>query len=121
MKVRIQHPQVHERTDRGGSYWFFRYWDDVLQADGTTKAVRKFHVVGPSENRLAKKHAEVERDKFLAKINKTTVQEKVADGLALLSKMVENNYIQFPSALSAMPFVSLPTAEYRIFGPAGTR
>src|ERR1019366_4103764 len=57
LKVRIQHPEVHERADRGGSYWYFRYWDDVLQADGTMQAVRKFQVLGPSkgENRLAKK------------------------------------------------------------------
>src|SRR2546422_1950868 len=90
LKVRIQHPGVHERTDRGGSYWYFRYWDDVLQPDGTTKAMRKFQAVGPSkgENRLSKKQAEVERDKFLATINKPTIQEKVADGLILLSKMV---------------------------------
>ena len=91
VKVRIQHPRVHERTDRRGSYWFFRYWDDVLQPDGTTKAVRKFHVLGASkgDNRITKKQAEVGRDKFLAKINKPTVQEKVADGLVLFSKMVE--------------------------------
>ncbi len=59
--------------------------------DGTTKAIRKFHTVGPSkgDNRLSKKQAEVERDKFLATINKPTIQEKVADGLALFSKMVE--------------------------------
>src|SRR3954462_9158433 len=83
LKVRIQHPGVHERTDRRGSYWYFRYWDDVLRPDGTTKAIRKFHVVGPSkgENRLSKKKAEVERDKFLVKINKPTIQEKAADGL----------------------------------------
>src|SRR5436309_247744 len=43
LKIRIQHPGVHERTDRGGSYWFFRYWEDLLQADGTTKAIRKFN------------------------------------------------------------------------------
>jgi integrase len=91
LKVRIQHPGVHERTDRGGSYWYFRYWDDVLQPEGTTKAIRRFHVIGPSngENRLSKKKAEVERDKFLAKINKPTIQEKVADGLVLLAKMVD--------------------------------
>ena len=91
LKIRIQHPGVHERTDRGGSYWYFRYWEDVLQKDGTTKAIRKFHTVGPSkgETRLSKKQAEVERDKFLATINKPTIQEKVADGLALFSKMVE--------------------------------
>ena len=91
LKIRIQHPGVHERTDRGGSYWYFRYWEDVLQADGTTKAIRKFHTVGPSkgDTKLSKKQAEVARDKFVATINRPTIQEKVADGLALFSKMVE--------------------------------
>lgn len=91
LKVRIQHPGVHERTDRRGSYWYFRYWDDVLQAEGTTKPIRKFHIVGPSkgETRLSKKQAEVERDKFLTKFNKPTIEEKIADGLILLKKMVE--------------------------------
>jgi integrase len=91
LKVRIQHPGVHERTDRGVSYWYFRYWDDVLQAEGTTKPIRKFHTIGPSkgENRLSKRQAEVERDKFLAKLNKPTIEEKIADGLILLKKMVE--------------------------------
>src|SRR5438105_4657467 len=66
VKVRIQHPGVHERTDRGGSYWYFRYWEDVLQPDGTTKPVRRFHFVGASkgDNRITKKQAEVERDKI---------------------------------------------------------
>jgi len=91
LKVRIQHPEVHERTDRGGSYWYFRYWDDVLQADGTMQAVRKFQVLGPSkgENRLAKKKAEVERDKFLATINKPTMEVKIVDGLVLFTRMVD--------------------------------
>ena len=91
LKVRIQHPDVHERTDRGGSYWYFRYWADVQQADGAMKAVRRFQVVGPSkgDNRLSKKKAEVERDKFLATINKPTIQEKIADGLVLFTKMVD--------------------------------
>ena len=92
LRVRIQHPAVHERADRGGAYWYFRYWDDIMQPDGTTKAVRKFQVIGPSkgENRLLEeKQAEVERDKFLAKINKPTIQEKIVDGLVLFSKMVE--------------------------------
>jgi hypothetical protein len=79
LKVRIQHPGLHERTDRRGSDWFFRYWEDVLQPDGTTKPFRKFKAVGQSkgENRLSRQ-AEVERDKFLATINKPTIQEKVA-------------------------------------------
>ena len=45
LKIRIQHPGVHERTDRGGTYWFFRYWEDVLCEDGATKAIRKFRAV----------------------------------------------------------------------------
>src|ERR1035438_5381181 len=83
VKARVEHPKGHERTDQRGAYWYFRYWDDVQQTDGTTKIVRRFRVVGPSEgdNRLSKKKAEVERDKFLATINKPTIQEKVADGL----------------------------------------
>ena len=91
LKVRIQHPGVKERTDRKGSYWYFRYWDDVLEPNGQTRAVRRFQTIGPSkgENRLSKKQAELERDKFLAKINKPTIEEKVAEGLVLFSKMVE--------------------------------
>jgi integrase len=91
LKVRVQHPGIHERTDRNGTYWFFRYWADVPQPGGEAKAVRKFHKIGLSKgsSRLSKKQAEVERDKFLAKINKPTIQEKIADGLVLFSKMVE--------------------------------
>ena len=91
LKVRIQHPGVHERTDRGEPYWYFRYWDDSLQPDGTLKPIRRIHPLGPSrgDNRLSKKQAEVERDKFLVKLNKPTIEEKIADGLILMSKMVE--------------------------------
>lgn len=69
----------------------FRYREDVLQKDGTTKAIRRFHTVGPSkgDTRLSKKYAEVARDKFLATINRPTIQEKVADGLVLFGTMVE--------------------------------
>src|SRR5262245_36559263 len=82
LKVRIQHPGVHERTDRAGSYWYCRVWEDVLQENGSTKAVRKFYTLGPSkgENRISKKLAELQRDRILAAINKPTLQEKVADG-----------------------------------------
>jgi integrase len=59
--------------------------------DGTSKPIRKFHTIGPSkgDNRLSKKQAEVERDKFLAKLNKPTIEDKIADGLILFKKMVE--------------------------------
>jgi integrase len=113
-KVRIQHPGIHERTDRGGSYWFFRYWDDVVQSDGTTKAVRRFRIIGPSrgENRLSKKQAEVERDKFLATINKITVQEKIADGLILFSKMADKYRVAHVEAQVAGHYLlAKPTRE----------
>ena len=55
------------------------------------RVVSKFHNVGPSkgDDRLSKKQAEIARDKFVATINRPTLQEKVADGLVLFSKMVE--------------------------------
>src|SRR5208282_1019347 len=90
------------------------YWDDVLQADGTTKAVRRFHAVGPSkgENRLSKKQAEVKRDKFLATINKPTMREKLADGLVLLSKMVEKYRAAHVEAEAAERFLlAKPTRD----------
>ena len=122
LKVRIQHPDVHERTDRRGSYWFFRYWDDVLQSDGTTKAIRKFQTLGPSkgENRLTKKQAEVARDKFLAKLNKPSIHEKVADGLVLFSKMVEKYRSAHVEAEvdRLAPGAAVPLPEGR---PAGDR
>jgi hypothetical protein len=114
LKVRIQHPGVHERTDRGVSHWYFRYWDDILQADGTPKPTRKFHTIGPSkgENRLSKRQAEVERDKFLAKLNKPTIEEKIADGLILLKKMVEKYQAAHVKAqVAGRYFLAKPTRE----------
>lgn len=57
LKVRIQHPGVHEWTDRGEPYWYFRYWDAVLRPDGTLKPIRRVHSIGPSrgDNHLCKK------------------------------------------------------------------
>src|SRR5690242_10908788 len=114
LKVRIQHPAVHERTDRGEPHWIIRYWEDILQPDGTTKSVRRLRVLGPSrgDNRLSKKQAEVERDKFLATINKPTIHEKVADGLVLLNKMVDKYKAAHVEAQVAGRFLlSKPTRE----------
>src|ERR1017187_3723606 len=68
---RVQHPKVHDRKDRKGSYWFFRYWHDEILPDGRIKASRKFHTIGPSkgEGGLTKRQADAERDKFLAELN----------------------------------------------------
>jgi integrase len=68
---RVQHPKVHERKDRKGSYWFFRYWHDEMLPDGRVKTSRKFHTIGPSkgEDGLTKRGAETKRDDFLAELN----------------------------------------------------
>ncbi len=102
VKRRVQHPKVIERTDRGGSYWYFRYRADEIQPDGSIKTVRKFQRLGASagENRLTKKQAEVERDKFLAKLNAPTIEDAVqqaaATGVALfgeVARMYEEGYL----------------------------
>jgi integrase len=102
VKARVQHPQVKPRKDRQGWPWIFRYWSDEVQPDGMVKTLRKYHAVGPSkgEDALTKKQAEIERDKFLAKLNAPTVEaavEKVATtGVALfgeVAKMYEEGYL----------------------------
>ena len=71
MKPRVQRPKVHQREDRKSTYCFFRYWKDELRPDGSIKTSRKFHTIGPSkgDNKLTKREAESERDRFLDKLN----------------------------------------------------
>ncbi len=100
--ARVQHPQVKPRKDRQGWPWIFRYRSDEIQADGTVKTLRKYQEVGPSkgENAITKKQAEIERDKFLAKLNAATmevaVEQVAATGVALfgeVAKMYEVGYL----------------------------
>ena len=102
VKARVQHPQVKPRNDREGWPWVFRYWHDEIQSDGSVRTLRKYQAVGPSKGDVAltKKQAEIERDKFLAKLNAPTVEvaaEKVATtGVALfgeVAKMYEDGYL----------------------------
>lgn len=102
LKRRVQHPKIHERKDRGNYYWFFRYYADEIQSDGSVKTLRKFHILGPSrgENAIGKREAEIERDKFLAKLNAPTqeaaVEQALATGIALfgeIARMYEEGYL----------------------------
>src|ERR1035437_2078801 len=79
VKARVQHPQVKPRKDRQGWPWVFRYWSDEIQPDGSAKTLRKYQSVGLSkgEGAITKKQAEIERDKFLAKLNAPTVEAAV--------------------------------------------
>src|ERR1700675_2835229 len=102
VKARVQHPQVKPRKDREGWPWVFRYWSDEIQPDGTIKTLRKYQSVGPSkgEGAITKKQAEIERDKFLAKLNAPTVEAAVDQlaptGVVLfgeVAKMYEEGYL----------------------------
>ena len=102
VKARVQHPQVKPRKDREGWPWVFRYWFDEVQPDGSVKTLRKYQAVGPSKgaDAITKKAAEIERDKFLAKLNAPTVevavQQVASTGVALfgeVARMYEEGYL----------------------------
>src|SRR5450759_5393759 len=65
--MKVQHPQVFQRTDRKGSYWFFRYWHEELLPDGSIKTTRRFRTLGPSngQDALTRAAAEARRDSIL--------------------------------------------------------
>ena len=102
VKARVQHPGVKPRKDRAGWPWIFRYYDDEIQSDGSVKVLRRYREIAPSkgEGAITKKQAEIERDKFLAKVNAPTTEEAVqhvaATGVALFSEvaaMYERGYL----------------------------
>jgi integrase len=118
VKARVQHPQVKPRKDRPGWPWVFRFRADEIQSDGTVKALRKYQEIGPSkgDGALTKKQAEIERDKFLAKLNAPTieaaVQQVAATGVALFSEvaaMYERGY------LGRIDQIAKPTREKETF------
>ena len=98
MKIRVQHPKVHERRDRKSHCWLFRAWVDEIHPDGSVKVTRKFFNLGPSrgDRAISKKEAEVARDKILLKLNTPTVKQALAKGPALLgevAKMYKESYL----------------------------
>lgn len=68
--MRVQHPQVLQRSDRKGSYWFCRYWLDETLPNGSTKSTRKFHTIGPTRGLgvLSRTEAERIRDRVKASL-----------------------------------------------------
>ena len=75
--MRIQHPQVLQRTDRKGTYWFFRFWLDERFPNGSIKSIRKFYTIGPSQGPGALSHREAEaiRDRVLAGLAPSSPQQ----------------------------------------------
>jgi hypothetical protein len=102
VKARVQHPQVKPRKDRHGWPWVFRYRSDQTQPDGSVKTLRKYQEIAPSkgEGAITKKQAEIERDKFLGKLNAPTTEEAahqvIATGVAMfgeVARMYEDGYL----------------------------
>ena len=95
VKARVQHPQVKPRKDRRGCPWIFRYRADEVQPDGSMRTLRKYHEIGPSKGHgaLTKKQAEVERDKFLLKLNapstEVAVQQVASTGVAFFGAVAQ--------------------------------
>jgi hypothetical protein len=118
VKARVQHPQVKPRKDRQGWPWVFRYWADEVQAGGFMKTLRKYQEIALSkgEGAITKKQADVERDKFMAKLNaplmEDAVQQVAATGVAFfgeIAKMYEDGY------LGRMSQIARPTREKEEF------
>ena len=118
LRKRVQHPEVHERKDRGTWYWFFRYRHDELLPDGSVKTSRKFHTCGPSRGpkKILKKDAELIRDKFLANVNgaetkcEVAVQARVEKppepGQIIFGRLAEvwrRDYVENPKVRLATP------------------
>jgi len=78
--MRVQRPHVHQRTDRQGTDWFFRYWHEEPLPDGSIKNTRRFHTLGPSKGQdaLTQLEAEAQRDRVLAGMNSTPPPAEVA-------------------------------------------
>ena len=116
LNKRVQHPRVHERKDRKGAYWFFRYWHDDILPNGEMKTSRKFHTIGPSkaEGGLTKRQADAERDKFLAEMNAAPTRcdavvqaQQPIDVRAIifgnLAQMWRKDYVDNPKVKLATP------------------
>ena len=102
MKPRVQHPEVKPRKDRDGAPWVFRYRADEIQSDGSMKTLRKYQALGPSkgEGAITKRQAEIERDKFMLKLNapseEAAVQQIASTGVALfgeVARMYRDGYL----------------------------
>lgn len=71
LKKKIQHPNIAEATDVKQPYWYVRVFEPQIQKDGSLKEVRKKYFLGYSQGpkAVARKDAELERDKVLARAN----------------------------------------------------
>lgn len=90
LKARVQHPKIQLDTTTNRNF-YFRYWSDEIQADGSLKPIRKKHICGPSKgpDAITKKRAETIRDEALAKMNAPTEKAVIAKGQALFGEVAK--------------------------------
>lgn len=86
--ARVQHPKIHTDTTKNRNF-FYRYWSDEIQPDGSLKPIRKKHICGPSKgpSKISHKEAETIRDDELRKLNAPTIQVAMAKGQALFGEV----------------------------------
>ena len=114
--MKEQHPQVHQRTDRKGTYWFFRYWEEELLPNGSIKTIRRFHTLGPSKGlgALTQEQAGVLRDQVLAGLHTSLLQadtlvpahQRTDAGSILFGELAEmwrKDYVENPKIRLAEP------------------
>lgn len=94
MKRRYQRMPVKKRKDRGREYWYCRYLEDVVQADGTVKTVHRRHFLGWAEgdDKIKKEDAERERDKVRNRINTPAVVEGSAILFGRIAELWRQNH-----------------------------
>jgi integrase len=118
VKGRVQHPQVKPRKDRQGWPWVFRYRADEIGPDGSMTTVRKYQAVGPSkgEGAITRKEAEIERDRFLAKLNAPStdaaVKQIASTGVVFFSAVAQ---MYMDGYLAREDQISRPTREKETF------
>jgi integrase len=88
LKRRVQHPKIEECQDYKRWYYFFRYYDDEIQPDGSVKTTRKRHICGFSRGRgkgrsmgedtITFTRAEEIRDDFLHDLNAAPTRTEAA-------------------------------------------
>jgi hypothetical protein len=114
--MRIQHPQVLQRSDGKGTYLFFRYWLDEERSDGSNKSTRKFHRIGPSHGAgaLTQQQAEATHDCVLGNLSASlphqvlpTVPPAISEHGAILfgqlAEMWRKDYVNNPKICLAGP------------------
>jgi len=109
VKAHVQHPKIHIDGSKARNY-FFRYWEDEIQPDGTVKRTRMRHTCGPSrgDTKITLKQAELIRDDEMRKRNAPDVKTALVKGQSLFGE-VAKMYIE--SHVERRGKMAAPTRE----------